>query len=77
MQILKFYSKTCGPCKVMDLNLKKLGVDYKEIEVQENPDLVEKYNVRGIPTIIKIDDEGNIIDSFTGVMSVTQLEHWL
>ena len=45
MKIIKFYSDTCGPCKVLDSNLKKAGIDYESINANsdENDALVEKY----------------------------------
>ena len=32
MKIIKFYSTSCGPCKVLDSNLKKAGIEYESID---------------------------------------------
>lgn len=68
MKIIKFYSDTCGPCKVLDSNLKKANIDYESINANsdENYTLVEKYKIRAVPTLIKEDNggpftEGNIV----------------
>ena len=35
-KLLKFYSPLCGPCKVMDKNLKDSGVEYVNINIFED-----------------------------------------
>lgn len=55
--ILEFYSKTCGPCKMLAYVLKdidKARPDEKiyQIEFNENKDLKEKCGVKGFPTIL-------------------------
>ncbi|MRI82770.1 thioredoxin [Aerococcaceae bacterium DSM 109653] len=60
--LLDFYSKTCGPCKMLAFVLqdveKQFGDDVKiiKIDFEENPDLIEKYNVEGYPTLIMFKD---------------------
>lgn len=78
MKILKFYSNSCGPCKVLEKNLKEAGIEYDSINVTnpDNLDLVTQYGVRGLPTLIKIDDDGAIIDKKVGVLSVEQIKEF-
>ena len=60
--LLDFYSKTCGPCKMLAFVLqdveKQFGDDVKiiKIDFEENPDLIEKYTVEGYPTLIMFKD---------------------
>lgn len=83
MKILKFYSPTCGPCKLMDKNLKEAGVEYTNVNILEDTivdengeevDLIEVYGIKTIPTLIKIDSEDNIIAKSSGVMTVEQIK---
>ncbi len=77
MKIIKFYSDTCGPCKALESNLNKAQIEYTSINVEtDSENLIEKYNIRGIPTLIKLNDKDEIIDKFVGVMTVEQLKHW-
>ena len=58
-KILKFYSKTCGPCKVMSKRLEELkNVEIQEIDIldEDSEELVNKYKVTSIPTIIILND---------------------
>ena len=59
MEILKFYSKTCGPCKVLERNLKQTDIVYKDIDVasEEGLALLDKYNIISVPTLVKIDGD--------------------
>ena len=60
--LVDFYSKTCGPCKMLSFILKdidkKLGEKVKIIKVdfEENPDLIEEHKVEGYPTLIAFKD---------------------
>lgn len=75
MKILKFYSDSCGPCKVLTKNLKEAGIEVEEINVQEDSYLIDKYEIKNIPTLIKIEND-TILDRFTGIMTVDQLKNW-
>lgn len=75
MKILKFYSDSCGPCKVLTKNLKEAGIDVENINVQEDSYLIDKYEIKNIPTLIKIEND-TILDRFTGIMTVDQLKNW-
>lgn len=77
MKIIKFYSDTCGPCKVLDSNLKKAGIDYESINANsdENDTLVEKYKIQSVPTLIK-EENGVEVARHIGIMTEEQLKHW-
>ena len=56
--LVDFFSKTCGPCKMLSFVLKdidkELGEQMKIVKVpfEENPELVKENGVEGYPTII-------------------------
>ena len=43
MRLIKVFSKTCGPCKVLDKNLKESGVEYDSVDIEsdEGDNLIE------------------------------------
>lgn len=77
MKILKFYSDTCGPCKMLDTLLKRANIKYDSININEekNDTLIEKYDIRTVPTLIK-EKEGIEIERFIGIMPEQQLKKW-
>lgn len=76
-KVLKFYSGTCGPCKVMGCKLKQLPpeVEVQEIEVTDdsNESLIDKYNIRSIPTIIVVDESGEPVKEFKGIVPIEDI----
>ena len=52
--IVKFESPTCGPCRKLQAFLDKEGLTVEHINAPENMELVKKYNVSTLPTLIKV-----------------------
>lgn len=55
--LVEFYSKSCGPCKMLSFVLKDVakeveGVEILTLDFDENKEAVEKYKVSGYPTMI-------------------------
>lgn len=77
MKILKFYSNSCGPCKVMSKELAKLKdieiVDYDATD-ENNVEILDKYKVLSIPTIIVVDDKGDTISRFGGIVPIEKIK---
>ncbi len=82
MKVYKFYSQGCGPCKVVDKNLKEVGIKYTSIDIMNeseyaSPDddysMLEYYKIRSVPTLIITNDEGKVMDKFVGVITTAKL----
>lgn len=77
-EILYFTAKWCGPCKQLSPVIEELSKTYsmilgqnypiKKIDIDENPEYTEKFNVKGVPTIIIIKD-GNEQSRLVGLNS--------
>lgn len=67
-KILKFYSDSCMPCKLLTNVLKEEGIAHEAINIAEdaNMDLVSKYGIRSVPVLIKVDGIGNEKARLTG-----------
>lgn len=78
MKIIKFTSKTCGPCRLMNevFDHLKLYVDdekiFEEVDVTLNEEVVSKYSVRQVPTIVFCDDEKE--ERIVGIKSLNDLK---
>ena len=73
-----FYADWCGPCKTQDPILEDLeeeygDVEFEKIDVDENQDVANEYQVRSIPTIVVENDEG-VVERFVGVTQREDLE---
>ena len=52
-----------------------LGTFVNYIDVDQNPDLVQKHNISSVPTIVITDDKGNQVFRNSGVMTADQLKN--
>lgn len=68
MQLLKFYASWCNPCKTLSDILKDIHFPYEiiAINIDENPELSLKYDVKTIPTLILLDNDNSLITKVTG-----------
>ena len=81
MKVLKFEASWCGPCKmlskVMEDAKDKINVPVEVIDIDQNRDLAIKYNVRGVPTLVIVDDEGGEVKRQSGMMMESALLEFL
>ena len=77
MKFYKFYADWCGPCRVLTNTLDKAQIEYKPINVDENEELVIKYDIRTIPVFMAVNDDGAEIDRFIGVKSADAIKQWI
>ncbi|ELZ72774.1 thioredoxin [Haloferax prahovense DSM 18310] len=75
---MDFYADWCGPCKTQDPILDDLEGDYENVEfvkvdVDEEQDVANQYQVRSLPTLIVENDDG-IVDRFVGVTQRDDIE---
>lgn len=59
--LLEFYSKTCGPCKMLAFVLKDVdknmpGFRIYQVDFNENQELKESCGVKGFPTLLFMKD---------------------
>lgn len=79
MKLLKFSASWCQPCKALSTMLANttLPFEIEEIDVDENHDLPAKFMVRGVPTLIAVDDDGVEVDRLVGSISSQALSKWV
>ena len=46
----------CAPCKALKKQLNTHSIMYSYIDVEQNPHIVEKYDIQSVPTIVFPDD---------------------
>ena len=76
--IVDFWAQWCGPCKAMMPVLEQYSetegaVEVVKVNVDEEPDISQEYNIRGIPTFIYFED-GKVVNKQVGMMTIEQLK---
>ena len=75
MKIIKFAASWCQPCKMLSKMIEgeDLGAPVEEVDIDENVDLAKQYNIRGVPTMVLVDDEGKEVKRISGVQNAKEL----
>ena len=79
MKVLDFYADWCGPCQMLKPVLEQVEKEHPEVEfeainIDDKPDFAEQYEVMSIPTLVVLNDNGEIHDTLIGVMSKAEIE---
>lgn len=77
MRLLKFSASWCGPCKVLEHTLEKLGIEHETIDIEENEKIAADYKIRSVPTLVLLDDNEKEIKRSIGNISVDELKTFM
>lgn len=80
--LVDFWAAWCGPCKMIAPVLNEIADEYAgrlkvcKVDVDANPDIPQKFNIRGIPTLIVFRD-GDAEATKVGALSKAQLTEFI
>ena len=76
--LLDFWAEWCGPCKMLTPTFERLAdkfgesITFAKINVDELPDLANKFSVRSIPTLVLLQG-GDVVERLVGLRSEQEL----
>jgi len=79
--LVKIGTGFCGPCKLVEENLKQLepeypGIEFYLVDAEEAEDLVEELGIRNVPTLIHYKD-GIEVGRRVGMATIEQLKEFI
>ena len=80
--LVDFWAEWCGPCKAIGPAVEEIAGERSDslsivkLNIDENPLTPQKYNVRGIPTLLLFKN-GEVVAEKVGALPKSQLESWI
>ena len=80
--LVDFWAEWCGPCKQIGPILEEISEEKKgavrilKLNIDENPEIPQKYNIRGIPTLMLFKG-GKLIDTKVGSLPKSAFRDWI
>ncbi len=80
--LVDFWAVWCGPCKMVAPAVAKLAENHVgklkvgKVNVDEQPELAEKFNISSIPTLALFKD-GKVVNQRIGAVSLAALESFV
>jgi len=75
MKYLKFEADWCGACKMIKPILRRVteaGIPVEVVDAEHSAELVTKFNVKNLPTVILVDSSNIELTRFTGTKAKAQ-----
>lgn len=66
MKAVKLEASWCGPCKMLTQQLDQRGIKIEVNDIDEDSSLARQHGVRGVPTILILNDDGTEVERFVG-----------
>ena len=78
-----FFAEWCGPCKAMAPALEQVAAEMKgkvkvvKLDVDQNPDVTQKYRIQAMPTLMIFKDGQVAAQRVGALVQKKQLQDWI
>jgi len=78
-KVIRFTASWCQPCKALASILEEIDINIpiEVVDIDAQQDIAIEYGIRGVPTLVKIDNNGNVAGRMVGVKAKNLVEEFL
>jgi thioredoxin 1 len=78
-KVIRFTASWCQPCKALASIIEGIDtpVPIEVIDIDDNEALAMKYGIRGVPTLVKLDENGQVLNKMVGVKAKNLVEEFI
>ena len=79
MKILRFTASWCEPCKALSKTIDRIDteVPIQVIDIDDQPELAQHFNIRSVPTLVKIDEDKKEVERMVGMATQSDLDKFI
>lgn len=79
VKVYKFFADWCQPCKHQTKLLEEtpLCVELISVNVDKEQELVSKFGIRSLPTLVLVDDEDTLIKTWNGLTIPSKINDFI
>ena len=78
-KILRFTASWCEPCKALSKTIDRIDteVPIQVIDIDDEPELAQHFNIRSVPTLVKIDQDKKEVERLVGMQNQSPLDKFI
>ena len=78
-KILRFTASWCEPCKALSKTIDRIDteVPIQVIDIDDQPELAQHFNIRSVPTLVKIDKDKKEVERLVGMQNQSPLDKFI
>ena len=73
LTIIKRSSPPCPMCEMLEQGLIETCTPYTAIDITDNPNIIEEYDITSIPVTIIKDESGEVVERINGFVAAEML----
>ena len=79
MKILRLTASWCEPCKALSKTIDRIDteVPIQVIDIDDQPELAQHFNIRSVPTLVKIDEDKKEVERTVGMATQSDLDKFI
>ncbi len=78
-KVIRFTAAWCSPCKALASIIEEIdtNIPIEVVDIDAHQDVAIEFGIRGVPTLIKIDENGNITGRLVGLNTKNLIEEFI